>query len=206
MGSASASKLSPLSNLIITFILISFVMLANQTFGSIKSINYTFEQTHKQSAQIATIRLASSLAAPTSGNKLDEVQRLLEGTVRENPDMSYAVVVSADGHAISSTDPAMKGAILNRNQFEKDALVVQSVSVLNTPKAGIFEVAAPIDKNADQTAILRVGFSSEVTDLAIKNSTISILVGALLTLVIGASVYTMMVMRILESSAAASKE
>src|SRR5262249_52083620 len=144
----------------------------------------------EEKARILTMNLSAVLGDPFSMGEYDHMQQILESASNSDPDLKYAIVMSSDGRAVATTNPALKNTRLNNTDFEKEALKVQDFTRRNDPKdPNIFETVMPIRTAGGQAGILRLGISQERAESAINIAIYSIIGIGLFALGFGCVIY-----------------
>jgi methyl-accepting chemotaxis protein len=153
------------------------------------AMSNSLKQSLEEKSQMLTRNLATVLADPLSMGEYDHLQQILDAAEKSDQDLYYAVVLSSDGRALATTDPADKNKRLNKTEFERQALSATEFTRRDSVLPGIVEMIMPIGTAAGQVGILRVGISSQRVQSTIFQAQLQIAMIGLLSLLIGITVY-----------------
>jgi methyl-accepting chemotaxis protein len=177
------------AQLISPFALISVLTTLLLGISSCWTMSSALKQSLEEKSQILTRNLAVVLADPLSMGEYDHLQQIIEAAAKSDRDLYYAAVLSADGRALASTDPADRNQRLNKTNFEKEALKATGFMRRETSQPGIFEMVMPIGTAGGQAGILRVGISSQRAQDTILQAESQIALIGFVALALGITVY-----------------
>ncbi|HEY9792482.1 MAG TPA: HAMP domain-containing protein, partial [Candidatus Obscuribacterales bacterium] len=194
--SLPTSRLGVALQLIIPFVIIS--VLTTLCLGGVSCWKMSSELSRslEEKARILTMNLSAVLGDPFSMGEYDHMQQILESAQKSDPDLNYAIVMSSDGRAVATTDPALKNARLTGTDFEKSALTATDFVRRGNPKdPNIFETVMPIRTAGGQAGILRLGISQQRAQNAINMSILFIACIGLAALAVGCVFYYFIINR-----------
>ena len=183
------SRLGLAAQLISPFAVISIISTLLLGISSCWAMSNSLKQSLEEKSQILTRNLATVLADPLSMGEYDHLQQILDVAEKSDQDLAYAAVLSSDGRALATTDPADKNKRLNKTEFERQALSATEFMRRDSGLPGVVEMVMPIGTATGQVGILRVGISSQRMQSTILQAEIQIATIGLLSLIIGITIY-----------------
>jgi methyl-accepting chemotaxis protein len=162
---------------------------------SVRSNHDAMTQSLQKRAEIMAKMLATGLADPLSLNEDESLQQILEGTKAADSDVAYAVLVSAKGEVVASTDGRLN---VLRNDFEKKMAQTTTFVQAEVPgSASLFEVAAPVTyKGLGRIGAIRIGVSTHKVEAMARNAAWTIVAVGALALLVGILAYVYATRRI----------
>jgi methyl-accepting chemotaxis protein len=178
------------AKLLVPFIVVfaSTVVLLSTYF--IRSGRTVMLESLQRRAEILADPFANALAEAVAVTDTGRAQGLLEQLKKADPDLAYAVVVDKQGTGFASTEPALKGQKLLRDDFERAMFDAQELIRQSVPGAEMFEVSMPVTYPVlGKIGVLRIGYStSQVRSTARRAAWTAAGAGAL-ALLIGILLY-----------------
>jgi methyl-accepting chemotaxis protein len=184
--------------LIVPFALVLIAALTVVGALSIRFLRGGMTESVEARAAILVDTLATALADPLSLNEVDRIQALLDKANKADSSVTYAVVVNTKGEAVGSTDPALKGQVLLRNEFERSMAQASGFARRAVPNASaLFEVATPVKLTGlGQVGVVRLGVSTAGVEAMVAKTTWTVAGVGLLALVAGVLIYFMVARRL----------
>jgi methyl-accepting chemotaxis protein len=146
---------------------------------SVRSNHAAMVQSLEKRGEIMVRMLATGLADPLSLGEDKRLQQILDGTKAADADVAYALLVSAKGEVVASTDG--RSNVL-QNDFDRQMAQATTFVLAKVPGSpSLFEVAAPVTyKGLGRIGAIRVGISTQkVESLAWRSALAIVGVGAL---------------------------
>jgi len=156
---------------------------------SISSSRTALMRSLDREGEILATTLAAAVGDPLAVGEVDRLQTLLDQARKASSEVAYLVVLNADGKAVASTDPALKGQVLTRNAFEKTMAQVQGLSRQPAPDGNVVEMAVPIKNQAGASGVLRVGMSTSQVSQTVRFTVITMLSLGAAAMLVGLVVY-----------------
>lgn len=191
-------RLGIAAQLIIPFVIISLLTTLILGASCFWKMSTSLSDFLEEKSQILTRSLSNELTEPLSMGEYDYMQQIIEAAQRADEDLIYALVLLPDGRAIASTDKEMKDVKVTRDEFERGALDVTGFVQRNVPYQGYqgcFEMVTPIKTHGGQSAVLRVGFTSEHAREDIRETLVLIIAFGTLLLISGYLIYVWLTAR-----------
>ena len=183
-------RLGIAAQLIVPFIAISVLTIVLLGASYVVALNKALFDSLDSKSLIITQNLSSELSDPLSMGEYDRMQRMLVSMQTLDDCLFYAVVVSADGRVLASTDPTVKNVRLDRDDFEKSALAAEKYIRRDTKYSNLFEIVAPVmSASGEKCGVLRAGFSRSAAEETIRDSTVEILLIGAFALIVGIGTY-----------------
>src|SRR5262245_20859435 len=155
---------------------------------SVRSNHVAMTQSLEKRGEIMVKMLATGLADPLSLSEEDSLQQILDGTKAADPDVAYALLISAKGEVVASTDGRLN---VLRNEFDKR--MAQATAFVQEPVPGspsLFEVAAPVTyKGLGRIGAVRVGISTQRVESMARQAAAVIVGLGMLALLVGIVAY-----------------
>jgi methyl-accepting chemotaxis protein len=178
------------AKLIIPFIVVFATAVVLLSAYFIRSGRAIMLESLERRAEILAEPFANAIAEAVAVTDAGRAQALLEQLKKADPELIYAVVVDKQGTGIASTEPALKGQKLLRDEFERAMFDAQKLVRRPVPKMEAFEVSMPVMYVVlGKIGVLRIGYStSQVQAIARRAAATAAGVGAL-ALTIGVILY-----------------
>ncbi len=162
---------------------------------SVRSNHAAMTESLEKRGEILVRMLATGLADPLSLSEEESLQQILDGTKSADSDVAYAVLVSAKGEVVASTDGRLN---VLRNDFEKKMAQTTTFVQAGVPgSASLFEVAAPVTyKGLGRIGAIRVGISTQKVESMARRSALAIAGVGALALLVGIAAYVYATRRI----------
>ncbi|MDD5730578.1 MAG: methyl-accepting chemotaxis protein [Candidatus Omnitrophica bacterium] len=134
--------------------------------------------------------LAAACVAPAKSGAQDQITQLFKKVKKNDTNILYIAFIDQNGKYLVSAEQDSKDIASLGAEFEKQALGVESLTVLR-PKVGnhVFEIAVPVAGDSDKLGTLRIGYTTKY--IASESGGViffTVLVG-ILALLIGSIVY-----------------
>ena len=141
-------------------------------------------------AEILADPFANALAEAVAVTDAGRAQALLEQLKKSDPDLAYAILVDKQGSGFASTEPALKGQKLLRDEFERAMFDTQKLVRRPVPKAAMFEVSMPVTYPVlGKIGVLRIGYSTSHVQSVARRAAWTAAAASGLALAIGVLLY-----------------
>jgi len=185
------------AKLTIPFAVVLVGTIALLGYVSIRASHSAMAESLERRAEILATTLAAALADPLAMGEVDRLQDLIERTKPFDADVAYIIVVSPEGKAVASTEPALRNQVLTRNEFERSMAKAAALVRLPVPGAvGLFEVAAPVMLQKSGVGVLRVGVSTARVEAQAQATALRLAGLGLLALLAGVAIYLSIARRV----------
>jgi len=145
--------------LLVPFIIIFITTIVSLGWFFIRQRKVTLTKDLEKKAEIQVRNLAVALSDSFSMGEYDKMQEILMAAKNADEDVDYAIVVGMDGRGVASTQTELRNQMLNRNEFESQAVKATDYQLVEQPTHGGFEVRMPTAFQGHQSGVLRIGVS-----------------------------------------------
>lgn len=147
-------------------------------------------------AKIVTANLAFACGDPMMVGEWDRIVQILSNVKSSDRDISQLILLDRSGRCVASSEQELKEKVLLETEYERKAFEVKELARFPAPQSrDHFEIAVPVMASGEKIGVLRVGFSSQFTSAAIRESVwLSVLVG-MAALALGSILYYLMIQR-----------
>jgi methyl-accepting chemotaxis protein len=162
---------------------------------SVRSNQAALMQSLEKRAEIMAKMLATGLADPMTLNEDESLQQILDATKAADSDVAYAILVTAKGEVVASTDDQLKAL---RTDFDKTMAQASKFVAATVPGVtGLFEVAAPVTyKGLGRIGAIRIGISTKKVEAQARSTAWTVFGVGSLALLVGIAGYVVMSRRI----------
>ena len=192
-----SSALGIRAKLIIPFVIILLAATLALGLGCWWKMKESLLAFQEAKGTLLTRTLATQIADPFSMGEYDQIQKIIDNALHNDADVSYATVVLQDGRVVATTSDGVRSIRLDRNSFEREAAHATTMIRRELPDSdsGTFEMWCPLIVSDRPAAVLRIGFLTDhVRDTIIEAEWWIGIIG-LSALLIGVSIYTLMIRR-----------
>jgi methyl-accepting chemotaxis protein len=191
-------RLGLTARLTIPFVVILVSALCILAVLSVRSTRAALLESIQKRARTVATTMATTLSEPLAMGEIDGIRQQLQATRQNDIDVIYAIVLNADGVAVTATDKALNNEVLKRNDFERKMADTQEYEQALIPGQGDeFEAAAPIRFQGRRTGVLRVGFSIQSVNRQALRDTLLVATTGLLALIVGIFAYVLASRRVI---------
>jgi len=178
-------------NLVIMFALLCAVAVTVVATSLMAKVSGSYLQALEDKARITTADLSMVLADPFAMGEYDHMEKIIAAAKTADPDLAYAIIMSSDGRAVATTDPAFKNAKLASNEYETSALKVTEYIKRqgNGGDGSAFETVMPITASGQKAGVLRLGFAANRAAGAMSDATTSVCLVAFIAVLISTLIF-----------------
>jgi methyl-accepting chemotaxis protein len=183
------------TKMMMPFVVVFVAALGLVGILSVRSNHAALTQSLEKRAEIMAKMLATGVADPLTLNEDESLQKILEGTKAADADVVYALLVSAKGEVVASTDEQTK---VLRTDFDKTMAQATTFVQATVPGASsLFEVAAPVSyKGLGRVGAVRIGVSTQKVDTLARRAAWTVFGVGSFALLVGIVAYVVVTRRI----------